>query len=197
VDFSFLFSNIPLTDLGKIFEDLGSFRRARRRTAEEGDIPPGMIIETRSEDESRGLKLRNGIIDLLAFLYLGVDSQTDFEHWLEKAIARAENRRDGLPVDAKVTIEIDREEFREQLEWRAQYATGTIRSIPGGQSTPRMSREVYEGEGIDEMSGEELRELFGEGFPRSEIVRYDGEKVYRPAPPGSDEDPDILYYTDE
>lgn len=196
VDFSFLLPRIPLDDLDEVFTDLKSLRRARRRTAEERDTPPGLIIEPRSEDESDGLDLRNGIIDLLAFLYLGVNSRTDFEHWLEKAIERAEKRRDGLPVDAAVTIDIDREEFRQRLEWRVEHG-GVIRPIPGGEHTPKMDREVFEEKGIDEMSGEELRGLFGDGFPRGDVVRYDGEKVYRPPEPGSDEDPDILYYTDE
>lgn len=92
---------------------------------------------------------------------------------------------------------IDFEKFyqsRERQEWSAKYALGKKRKgIPGGKATPLMDLDVFEEWGIGEMSGEELRELFGEGYPATSFgAVFDGEKVFRPPPIGSDEDPEVI-----
>jgi hypothetical protein len=96
-----------------------------------------------------------------------------------------------LALDADA---LDFEAIRDRVdfaEWSAEYYLGKKhREIPGGKSTPSMEPEVYEEEGIGEMSAEELRDLFGDGYPPSHI--YDGEKVVLPPPPGSDEDPEVV-----
>lgn len=96
---------------------------------------------------------------------------------------------------------IDFDSIREWLEfrdWGAQFVGKKRRAFPGGKQTPLMDPEVYDREGIGEMSPEELRDLFGEGYGHGTHVIYDGEKVYAPSPPGSDDtDPEVLDWVDD
>lgn len=84
-------------------------------------------------------------------------------------------------------------DWLDQQEWTAEYRVGKkTRGIPGGKSTPAMDPEVFEREGIGDMDGDELHELFGEGYAVHSQVYYDGEKVLRPPPMGSDEEPEVV-----
>jgi hypothetical protein len=87
--------------------------------------------------------------------------------------------------------------IREQ-EWFAEYRMGKKRrAIPGGKFTPWMDHEVYERERIDDMTGEELRDLFGEGYPTGSWAIYDGEVVYDPPEMGTAGEPEIVDWVDE
>lgn len=87
---------------------------------------------------------------------------------------------------------IDFEKFRDDVgydHWSQEYVLGKKRrAIPGGKSTPRMDPDVFDREGIGDMTPDELRELFNGGYPSGLIILYDGEKVFRPPPPGGDEE---------
>lgn len=104
---------------------------------------------------------------------------------------------------AKRAGAIDFDKIRAELaenEWFQKYRLGKkSREIPGGHSTPLMDPEVYEREGIGNMSPEELQELFGEGYPGAPLASpiYDGEKVFRPPPLGTDGEIEILEWIDE
>jgi hypothetical protein len=193
LDFSFLLDRLPPRDLEAVFSDLNHFRRARQRTAEALGAE-GVAVELRSEDEQDGDRLQQGIVDLLAFLYLGIDNRTDFEQWLEDAIERAYRVDNRLPVFATVSIGIDRDTPEQMHKWALEHRIGKqSRTIPGGKWTPQMDPELYEELGIGEMSGEELRDLFDEGVPRGSLWTYDGEDVYIPDRPwinGSSEESD-------
>lgn len=94
---------------------------------------------------------------------------------------------------------IDFDAIREDVEfmkWVAEYGRfSKRRPIPGGKHTPLIPVDVYEEQGIGDMSGEELRELFGEGYA-SRFVFYDGEQIFRAPTPGSDDDPEVLEVVD-
>lgn len=89
---------------------------------------------------------------------------------------------------------IDFDAIRRQLdfkEWAVEHQLGkSRRAIPDGKHTPLMDPNLFGR--INEMSGEELRALFGEGYPSHSNVVYDGENVIKPPAPGSDEDPEII-----
>jgi len=102
-----------------------------------------------------------------------------------------------LAVDAGA---IDFDGIRDKLEereWFAEITGGKSRNIPGGKKTPTMPSDVYEEQNIGELSGEELRKMFGDGHPAPWGVIYDGEKVATSPPPWTDEqEPEVLYYVD-
>ncbi|PSP83296.1 hypothetical protein BRC96_08955 [Halobacteriales archaeon QS_6_64_34] len=60
-----------------------------------------------------------------------------------------------------------------------------------------MDEEIYEREDIAEMSGERLRELFGEGYPSGSWAYYDGEKVLSPPTFGETGDPEVVEWIHE
>lgn len=88
---------------------------------------------------------------------------------------------------------LDFDPIRDRLdmeEWGGYVIGKKRRAIPGGGHTPLMDPEVFDREGIGDMSVEELRDLFGDGYSGTTI--YDGEKVVRPPPPGTDAEPEII-----
>jgi len=104
---------------------------------------------------------------------------------------------------AKRADAIDFDEIRAKLaedEWFQKYRIGKKHKvIPGGHTTPLMDPEVFDREGIGDMTPEELRDLFGEGYPDTFAAPiYDGEKVFRPPPIGEpDGDIEVLEWIDD
>lgn len=87
-------------------------------------------------------------------------------------------------------------------EWEQRNAIANMPPHPGWKAkalgdgkgmSPFMPPEVYREKAIDEMTPEERQELFSEA-PYPHRACYDGEKVFIPRP--SDEEPEILHYTD-
>jgi len=81
--------------------------------------------------------------------------------------------------------------YDEYMEWVEKQREGReIRNIPNEhRMTPFVDREVYEKEGIGDMGEEELKELFGKGYPERDLYVYDGKKIFRPMPPITDKEP--------
>lgn len=195
-DFPFLFDTLPEDDLNKIFEDLEEYLDERDRIQEGAeDVPLERVEEPPSRyrpanlpfHADEGEELYRGVVAALSFLYAGVDDNAEFEHMLEQAIENAKLSRRRLP-HVNVNIEVTGDEERNW--WLSRMKGKTQRKIPGGGWTPYIDRESYQELGIDNMSEDELRELFGQGFSKGALAFYDGDEIHTPSLEGAPDESD-------
>lgn len=107
-------------------------------------------------------------------------------------LAKKEGGLDLAPVEEELGMR----------EWSATYIIGKKRRrIPNGKWTPSMDPAVFDQWRFSELSGDDaerkLKALFGEGVGSGSFAVFDGEKVFDPPTPGTDEDAEVLYYVDE
>lgn len=182
-EFPFLFATLPKKDREAIFDGIDEYREESREAKEAdgltlekaGSWPPGRVRPTDlTFTAEEGEEVYWGVVANLAFLFAGVGDTSEFEHHLEQAIKGARRDQGRLPLNVDVDIDISEETVSLMTIGMKR------RKIPGGGWTPLMDSEVFEEQGIGDMSEEELRELFGEGFPKGNKAIYDGESVLTP-----------------
>jgi hypothetical protein len=158
--------------------------------------PQNSIIE-KYENEGTGSLEPESLYELKEKGYL---TETEFERELsdiffpaypkvlfDDLVKKLEDEMDSYDSLNKYADDL----YDEYMEWVEKQREGRIiRDIPNEhRKTPFIDEEVYEEEGIGEMSEDELRELFGKGYAEQDLYVYDGEKIYRPMPPITEREP--------
>lgn len=85
----------------------------------------------------------------------------------------------------------ERVKFKGDLKTSPPHPGWKARTAGGDHLTPNMPPDIFEEEGIQEMSRDELRDRFSHA-PYPPRAVYDGEKIFIPPWPGSDDDPTII-----
>lgn len=123
VDFSFLLAGLPPEERRKIFSDLDKYRAFVERKWDKSPVTAdeelfGRVKRAADEPdavEEEGGMFHNGVIATLGFLYAGVDDTPTFEAMLEYAIRESRLVDGRIAVDVEVTIDMEREERRDEL----------------------------------------------------------------------------------